>query len=166
MDIHGYPWISMDVHGCPWISMDIHGYPCISKPRSFRTRKVAKSDGGLLKITLGGQKLWRVGQKQALRPFWGPPSNQKRWSVAQKRAFGNSQPDPADPPEVVAGPAARTPPSTRAGGQDHGFIVRLDLALGKRAMGSQRELWRLGYLCATHLLVAAPAVAGGQDDVS
>ena len=27
-------------------------------------------------------------------------------------------PDPPDPVEAVAGPAARTPPSTRAGGQD------------------------------------------------
>ncbi len=34
-------------------------------------------------------------------------------------------PNPADPAEAVAGPAARTPPSTRAGGQDDGSLNKL-----------------------------------------
>ena len=34
-------------------------------------------------------------------------------------------PDPADPAEVVSRSAARTPPSTRAGGQDDGSLNKL-----------------------------------------
>ena len=39
-------------------------------------------------------------------------------ACASDEAKWNSRPDPADPAETVSGAAARTHPSTRAGGQD------------------------------------------------
>ena len=54
-------------------------------------------------------------------PLLGGSSALKYRACAQNQAARNSPADPADPadpPEAVAATAARTPPSTRAGGQD------------------------------------------------
>ena len=79
---------------------------------------VAQNDGVLLQSNVLGKKIWSVAPKRAFGPKVIERCSKTVAKTHLKCVIWNSPGDPLDPPDQVSESAARTLPSTRAGGQD------------------------------------------------